>query len=293
MRQFLVLLLAATISAGEAAWTEHPLSTSGAPYGYLEHLPPDYAKTPKTKRPLVFFLHGMGELGDSEKELAKVAVNGPFTLFAKGDPLTKVLDGQSAIIVGPQGLAADKWWKTDKLITTLDVVLKQHQIDPDRIYITGLSMGGGGTWAMASNIAERLAAAVPICGASKAGDATKLRGLPIWACHAIDDPTVKFADNTQTWIEAILNDSKALPAGGLLAGRPATTDKPWTGFVTRKGWQWQEGQAPPAPVGKEHPLILTVYPNGGHDSWTRTYQNPAMWEWLFAQRRVAKAKAGR
>lgn len=272
-----LLILALSLPAAEP-WTAVPMGTTDAPYGYLEHLPPDYRKHPKGRHPLVFFLHGLGELGDSAKDLAKVGKYGPLKLLADGDPVGRTIDQQSAIVIAPQGLKADKWWRTEKLTATLEAILKRHPIDPARIYVTGLSMGGGGTWAVATALPGRIAAIVPICGAARAGDAKKLRGLPIWAHHAINDPVVKFPDNTQTWFDGILKDVALVPAGGLLATRTAT-DKPWTGYLTPKGWLGQEGIAPPGPS----PLILTLHPDGSHDSWTRTYRNPAVWAWLFAQ----------
>lgn len=235
----------------------------------------------------MFFLHGLGELGDSDKELTKVAKSGPLHLLADKDPLGRLIDAQGAIVVAPQGLKTDKWWRTDKLIATLDCVLKRHpDIDLDRIYVTGLSMGGGGTWAMATAIPERLAAAVPICGAAKPGNVDKLRSLPVWANQAIGDPVVKFSEHTQAWFDAILADRQARPAGGVMAGHEQV-EKPITGWLSAKGWQWADGIAPPA-AAKDPLLLLTVYDGKSHDSWTRTYQDKALWEWLFRQNRTRR-----
>jgi predicted peptidase len=276
-RPLLSLLSLTSCLVAADPWTVRPLGSTDAPYGYLEHLPPGYVATAKAKHPLILFLHGLGELGDSDKDLPKVAKYGPLKLIADNDPLGTLIDRQGAIVIAPQGLKADKWWQTPKLIATIDSVLKRHpDIDLDRVYITGLSMGGGGTWALATAIPGRLAAVVPICGAAKPGKVDGLRDLPIWANHAIGDPTVRFPENTRAWFEAILTDRRALPAGGL------------TGWLAAKGgWVWAEGNAPPSSA-KNPRLVLTVYPGNSHDSWTRTYQNQAMWEWMFRQVRAKK-----
>ena len=281
----LALLAPLSLCAGEA-YTVHPIGSTDAPYGYLEHLPPDYKKTAKPRHPLVFFLHGLGELGDSNKELPRIANHGPLKHLGVNDQVGKFLDAHSAIVIAPQGLKSDGWWKNEKLIATLNFAIKQHPVDADRIYVTGLSMGGGGTWGVATGMPDTLAAIIPICGAAGPGDVTKLHGLPIWAHHAFGDGTVKFADNTQKWFDAILKDLKMAPEGGVMTGY-THNDKPWTGVLSAKGWQWQEGNALPAGSAAQ-PLNLTVWPDGSHDSWSRTYENIKVWEWLFSQSRGKK-----
>jgi poly(3-hydroxybutyrate) depolymerase len=272
----------ATLAAAEP-YAIRPIGSTKAPYGYLEHLPADIAAAPRRKRPLVIFLHGLGELGDSDKQLPKVAGAGPLRLIARNDPLAKIFAAQSAIILAPQGLRADGWWKTEKLTAFLDHALATYPVDPDRVYVTGLSMGGGGTWALVTAAADRIAAAVPICGAAGPGNCAVLHAMPIWAFHAFDDQTVKFADNTQGWFDGILADRGARPVGGVLDGY-VRNDKPATGTLDKTAWTWAAGDTPAAPVARRA-LILTVYPTGGHDSWTRAYSDPALWPWLFAQKR--------
>jgi predicted peptidase len=153
-------------------------------------------------------------------------------------------------------------------------------------------MGGGGTWAMATALPDKIAAIVPICGAAKPGpgDAAKLHGMPVWANHAFSDPTVHFPEHTQAWFDALLTDLGAAPQGGVMTGYQHT-DKPWIGVLGRKGWQWQEGTVPPPAKEGAPTVLLTVYPDGSHDSWTRTYANPAVWSWLFAQSRAKRSKS--
>lgn len=293
MHRFL-LLLASTVATAWAAdaYAIRPIGTTPAPYGYLEHLPADLKTAPKAKRPLVIFLHGLGELGASdEKELPRVAGAGPLRLIARNDPLAKVFAAQSAIILAPQGLKADGWWKIEKLTAFLDYALATYPVDADRVYVTGLSMGGGGTWMLATAAADRLAAAVPICAAAKPNQVEALRTLPIWAFHAADDQTVKFEEHTVAWFDALLADRQAKPAGGTLDGRPAGA-KVATATLGRGGWAWlpEKEKVPSVPIPARQ-LTLTVYADGGHDSWTRAYADAGMWAWLFAQKRAGAEKA--
>ena len=119
---------------------------------YLLYLPDDYKK-PDRKWPLLLFLHGAGERG---AELDSVKIHGPPRMIAEGHDFP-------FIVVSPQ-CPADEWWTEDVLVALLDELVETLRIDEDRIYVTGLSMGGYGTWALAEAIPDRLAAIVPICG---------------------------------------------------------------------------------------------------------------------------------
>src|SRR5205085_2048760 len=82
-------------------------------------------------------------------------------------------------------------------------IVAQYQVDPQRIYLTGLSMGGGGTWALAAAYPERFAAIVPICGAGgAAADAKRLKDLPTWVFHGAKDRTVPVA-RSETMVNAL------------------------------------------------------------------------------------------
>lgn len=291
MDRTLLLLAIGTASAWAAdAYAIRPIGSTPAPYGYLERLPADLKASPKRPRPLVLFLHGLGELGASDAaELPRVAKYGPLRLIERNDPQAKVFAAQSAIILAPQGLKADGWWRGEKLTAFLDHALAAYPVDPDRVYVTGLSMGGGGTWALATSAADRIAAAVPICGAAKPAGVASLHDLPIWAFHAADDAVVRFEEHTVPWFDALLADRGAAPAGGVLAGRPAGA-KAATATLGRDGWTWLPEKVLPASIPARR-LTLTVYADGGHDAWTRAYADPALWTWLFAQKRAGAAKA--
>jgi predicted peptidase len=131
--------------------------------------------------PLLLFLHGAGERG---KDLDKVKMHGPPKMIEKGHDF-------GAIVVSPQ-CPKDSWWshEVDALIALLDKLEREHNIDKKRIYITGLSMGGYGTFALAARQPDRIAAAVPICGGGELFAAWQLTKLPMWVFHGEEDKVV-------------------------------------------------------------------------------------------------------
>jgi predicted peptidase len=147
---------------------------------YLLYLPADYGRANKTW-PLIMFLHGAGERG---KNLEAVKKHGPPKMIAQG----KQFD---FIIVSPQ-CPNDLWWpeQTDILINLLDDVEKNYRVDTDRVYLTGLSMGGFGTWTMAEKYPNRFAAIAPICGGEERYMASRLKNVPVWAFHGAKDKVV-------------------------------------------------------------------------------------------------------
>ena len=123
-------------------------------------------------------------------------------------------------------------------------------VDPNRVYLTGLSMGGFGAWSLAQEYPERFAAVVPICGggtairASMYGDSPKgraLRALPFWAFHGANDPVVD-QSNSLRMVEALRDFGCAVK--------------------------------------------YTVYPDVGHDAWVRAYNDDALYTWLLAHART-------
>ena len=155
---------------------------AGVQVKYLLYLPSDYAES-KRQWPLVLFLHGRGE---SNGPLKLVTKWGPPRMAARGDKLPYIL-------VSPQCPPEDHWSKPKqhvRLHELLDLVLQQHAVDQDRVYLTGLSMGGYGSWTLAGQRPERFAAVAPICGGGKPGDAQRLKKLPIWVFHGDQDTAV-------------------------------------------------------------------------------------------------------
>ena len=163
--------------------------TITAKLDYLLSLPADYGKSRKSW-PLVLFLHGSGESGH---DLAKVKAHGPPKLVETNGPFPFIL-------VSPQ--SPGRGWDPDVLNALLDSVIKQYRVDKNRVYLTGLSMGGYGTWTLAAAHPEKFAAIAPICGGGNPADAAKLARLPIWVFHGAQDNTVPLK-RSEEMVEAL------------------------------------------------------------------------------------------
>jgi predicted peptidase len=144
---------------------------------YLVSLPKGYDK--EEKWPLVLFLHGAGERGDN---LDRVKVHGPPKLIAKGKEFP-------FICVSPQ-CPKNRWWNPMELEALLDHVEKKYKVDADRVYLTGLSMGGFGTFALANHAPKRFAAIAPVCGGGDPIHALQISSIPTWVFHGAKDRVV-------------------------------------------------------------------------------------------------------
>lgn len=154
------------------------------PISYLLHLPTNLDS--QEKWPLILFLHGSGERGT---DLSKVKVIG----------LANKIDTEPDfpfIVISPQ-CALDTRWQDhlDELTTLLDEIIANYPVDTQRVYLTGLSMGGQGTWSMAIHEPDRFAAIAPICGRRPpaddlAAEVQKIKHLPIWVFHGEKDDVV-------------------------------------------------------------------------------------------------------
>ncbi len=162
---------------------------------YLLYLPEDYGNT-EEKWPLVLFLHGAGERGD---DLDRVAVHGPPKLVSNGKKEFPF------ILVSPQ-CPKDDWWTSNLQITGLDAlitdIVSRYNVDEDRIYVTGLSMGGFGTWTLAATTPNRFAAIAPICGGGEPETAPLISHLPIWVFHGAKDTVVPLK-RSQEMVDAL------------------------------------------------------------------------------------------
>jgi len=125
-----------------------------------------------------------------------------------------------------------------ELMGALDALLRELPIDPDRIYLTGQSMGGIGTWGAIALHSDRFAAAVPVCGYWAPGDAPKMKRVPIWAFHGEQDKTVPVEGSRQM--------IAALKATGV---EPSYTELPGVGhnswdaaYATEAMWDWMFAQ---------------------------------------------------
>lgn len=174
-------------------------------------LPENYEQ--QDKWPLLLFLHGAGERGS---DLKKVTIHGPPMLIATGKKKFP------AIVASPQ-CPAGKRWQAVTLLALIDHLSEKYKVDQDRIYVTGLSMGGFGTWALAAYAPHRLAAIAPICGGGERYWARDVKHLPIWAFHGGKDTAVP-VERSQAMIDAITK------AGGspMLTIYPEAGHNSWT-----------------------------------------------------------------
>jgi len=159
---------------------------------YLLYLPEGYENGDK-KWPLMLFLHGAGERGD---DLELVKMHGPPKLVAEGQSFP-------FIIVSPQ-CPENSWWtyEMETLVLLLDEIATQYRVDRKRVYLTGLSMGGYGTWSLATRYPERFAAIAPICGDGTPYLAHRLKDVPAWVFHGAKDEVVSIR-NSEDMVAAI------------------------------------------------------------------------------------------
>jgi predicted peptidase len=216
--------------------------TQTVQYDYLLFLPKDYDADPAKKWPLMMFLHGAGERGTN---LWLVAVHGP-------PKLVRSQPDFPFILVSPQ-CPPEQHWNPEALAKLLDQLETTHRVDKSRVYLTGLSMGGFGTWSLGVRYPERFAAIAPICGGgswlevrlSSRSRGAALKSLPVWAFHGAKDNVVPLSES-----ERMIDVLKTA-------------------------------------TGNEN-TRLTVYPDANHDSWTETYNNPELFKWLLEHRREGR-----
>jgi predicted peptidase len=212
--------------------------TVTAQINYLLFLPKDYVAKSDKRWPLMLFLHGAGERGT---DIWKVTTHGPPKIVAQHPDFPFIL-------VSPQ-CPDGEIWSNDSLLGLLDEIVRNYAVDTHQVYLTGLSMGGYGTWSLGLAHPDRFAAIVPICGGgdlitvllSKKENEHALKTLGVWAFHGGKDPIVP-TEESQRMID-----------------------------ILKK-------------VGASD-VKLTVYPEAGHDSWTETYNNAELYDWLLKHRR--------
>ena len=172
--------------------------------GYLEYLPSGYHKN--SENPVIIFLHGTGEKGNGTSEIHKVAYHGPPKLIKKG----KWPSNYPFIVISPQLSSKYDQWPTSIVDGIVEYVKSKYKVDEDRIYLTGLSLGGAGTWSYAADYPGKVAAIAPIAGWGPNSKASKMKDVPVWAFHGNADGIVDIS-GTRNMINA-LNRCKPKPA---------------------------------------------------------------------------------
>ncbi|MFC2083592.1 prolyl oligopeptidase family serine peptidase [Bacteroidota bacterium] len=159
-------------------------------YDYLLYLPKSYSEDSLKNWPLIIFLHGASLRGNDLEKIKKFGIP---NLIEQGKKFP-------FLIISPQ-LPTKKRWSTDNWLDTLFVeVTVKYRIDPDRIYLTGLSLGGEGTWHIAEKYSDKFAAIAPICGRTSyipdiREEVNKIKHLPIWVFHGAKDRVIPIEES--------------------------------------------------------------------------------------------------
>jgi predicted peptidase len=208
-------------------------------YAYCVYVPPEY--TPDKPWPVILFLHGSGERGDDGFLQTEIGI---------GRALRRNYRMIPAIVVMPQCRPNQPWVGPMAVMALrcLEETSREYHLDPQRVYLTGLSLGGHGAWNIAAELPGRFAALLIICGFADLGESTgeaarlaaRLTNVPIWCFHGQKDDAVP-VQKAREMVAAI----KA--AGGKIE--------------------------------------YVEYPDGTHGIWDRVYDNREVWRWLFEQRR--------
>jgi predicted peptidase len=251
----LPLLLPGRAAAGprETGFLDRAVRLGGHTCRYQVFLPVDFDRS--RLWPVVLFLHGSGERGDDGMRATQVGLGSAIRWDRSRAPLIGVF---------PQAPADSTWLGEpgEAALAALDQAVREFGGDPTRLYLTGLSMGGYGTWYLAFLHPEKFAALVPVCGGllphlsaasvrqipATLGDAdpyaavaARLRSVPAWVFHGAKDPVIPVTESRQM-VEALRR-----------AGAP---------------------------------VRYTEYPEAGHDCWDRAYGESELWEWLLAQHKM-------
>lgn len=160
-----------------------PPSSDLAALRYLLYRPEAAPGNGGERRPLLLFLHGAGERGDG---LERVKLQGLPRLLGEGLELP-------AFVLAPQ-CPGGRWWPEPGLVGALGALLDEAEralpVDPERLLVTGISMGGFGTWALALAQPRRFAALAPVCGGGEPGRACEIAHVPQWVFHGGRDDVV-------------------------------------------------------------------------------------------------------
>ena len=220
----------------ETGFLNRSVSIDGTPHRYQVYVPSTYRAD--VAWPVILFLHGSGESGTDGLLPTEIGL---------GTALRRHPDRYPAIVVFPQTPSETSGNEvTAKIaLAALDKTVSEFRTDADRIYLTGLSMGGTGAWYLGSRYPERFAAVVPVCGrASEAGDyealAKGLQRLPVWIYHGESDTVVPVEESRQSF--AALKAARA-------------------------------------------DVHYTEFPGGNHNAWDGAYQSEQLPEWLLKIRR--------
>jgi predicted peptidase len=194
------------------------------------------------KLPLVLCLHGAGGNTEAAKVLAAPEAQAKHPCIV----MAPACDSSTARWVDMPFRAGSERSVLPELLGALETVMREFPVDANRVYVTGQSMGGVGTWGLLAREAHRFAAAVPVCGIWQPEDAAKMIGVPVWAFHGDEDPRVP-VEGSRKMIAAL----KVAGASPRYTEYPGVGHNSWSAaYATPELWDWvfaqRRGAAAPA-----------------------------------------------
>ena len=265
------------------------ITTLGGTLPYRLFVPENYNR--QQKYPLILTLHGVGESGTDN--IAHVQKNRVAEVWAEDSTQKK----QKCFVVSPQCPTNDKWvnvpsWNNvyystqtlpqtaslGRALALVDSLVKEFPIDTNRLYITGLSMGGYGTWDVLARHPGKFAAAIPLCGGSDTSKAPLIKNTPVWTFHGAVDPTVPPAA-TRSMMSLL--QALGCPVIKYTAQYNNYFSNP---SMTRT--------ALTTAIDSGAAKIYCEYPDGDHGIWTNTYNEPLIARWLFKQQKQPPSAVG-
>ena len=257
---WLAIAIPARARNHDTGFLDRSIVLQGTAYKYQVFVPETW--TPHQKWPIILFLHGAGERGNDGMQQTDIGIGSEIRSDRARIP---------AIVVMPQ-CRKNLWWSQppmdDLAMATLDAASKEFHDDPDRTYVTGLSMGGYGTWHLAEKYPHKFAALVVICGGIRPPAATlkahpelakwfpvdepksysdaaaKIGKIPVWIFHGADDDIVPVTESRRMY--AAMKE-----------------------------------------IGAE--THYTEFPGIKHVSWDKAYDDEKLFTWLFSKTLAAKA----
>jgi len=243
-------------------------NVSGACGGYFEYLPQGYNSNTWQSYPVIIFIHGLYEGGNGTSDLGNILncwTSLPRLIANGGFPNSFNVGGQnhSFIVLSPQF----RWWPSANDVNdVIDFAIRTYRVDQSRIYVTGLSMGGGATWDFAGSYPTKAAAIVPICGAAgpDGGKAQAIASarLGVWATHNQDDWSVP-TSNTTGWVSVLSQDGADVQSTIFQASGHDAWSRTYDPGFTQNGlnvYQWMlqhkrsgGGGTSPAPAPNQSP----------------------------------------
>jgi len=267
----MIVLLQCTYgqSAITAKFSARSHTYNGRTLPFRLFVPDNYSAT--QRYPVVLALHGSGERGSDNN--APVENNGLATSWAA--PANQAL--YPCFVVVPQCPSKGSWSSGSSFLTAeletanniLDTLAKEFAIDTDRMYVTGLSLGGYGTWELIKQYPDRFAAAVPMSAGLNPVYAKNILSVPIWNFHGTADDVVSVQQS-----RLIINALQAL-------GRTAVYTHSRNGDTSRMPDSLIVNE-----IRNRADLLYTEYINGGHVIWVESYNYPPLFQWVFDKARL-------